>query len=155
MAISKKILNYLEKNKIKYQLIPHKTVYTAFDLAKTLKTDLKKILKTVIVKTEKGYILTALSADKLLDLKKLKRILKTKKVEIAKEDVMKKIFKIKPGTITPFAGLYKIPLYLEKSLLKVKEVIVCAGSYTDSVKIKLADLIKVEKPIIGVFGKKK
>jgi len=156
MAIPKKILNYLERNKVKFEKIVHKTVYTAYDLAQTLKEKLDKIAKTLIIKTEKGYSLLVLPASKLADLKKLKKFLKAKKIEIAREGVMKKFFKIKPGTITPFATLHKkVPLYIDKTLLKAKEIFVSAGSYTDSLRLKIKDFLKLEKPKKGDFGKKK
>lgn len=156
MAIPKKILNYLEKNKIKFEKIAHKTVYTAYDLAQTLKEKLSRIAKTLIVKTEKGYALIVLPADRLADLKKLKKLLSVKKIEIVKEKVMKDFFKIKPGTITPFAKLHKkVPLYLDKTLLKAKEILVSAGSYTDSLRLKVKDFLNLEKPNKGDFGKKK
>lgn len=155
MAIIKKLLNYLEKNKVKAEPISHRIVYTAYDLGQTLGADLKEIVKTLVVKADKVYVLVALSANQMLDLGRLKKLLKAKKIEIAKENVMKTIFKIKPGTITPFGSLYKVPVYLEKSLTKMKNLIVGGGSYTDSLKIKLADFLKLEKPIVGVFGKKK
>ena len=156
MAIPKKILNYLEKNKVKFEKIAHKTVYTAYDLAKTLKEKLDKIAKTVVIKTDKGYALLVLPASRLVDLKKLKKAIKAKKVEIAKEGVMKTFFKIKPGTITPFATLHKkVPLYIDKALLKIKEILVSAGSYTDSIRLKVKDLINLEKPTKGDFSKKK
>jgi Ala-tRNA(Pro) deacylase len=155
MAIPKKIISYLEKNKVKVEPIAHRIVYTAYDLAQTLKTDLKEIAKTLVIKADKKYVLVVLSAAQMLDINKLKKLLKAKKVEIAKENVMKTVFKIKPGTITPFGGLYKVPVYLEKGLLKLKNLIVGGGSYTDSIKIKVSDFIKLEKPIVGIFGKKK
>lgn len=156
MAVSKKLLNYLKKNKIKFEKIAHKTVYTAYDLAQTLKEKLSQIAKTLVIKTEKGYVLLVLPASRLADLKKLKKTLKAKKIEIAKEDVMKKFFKIKPGTITPFAVLHKkVPIYLDKTLLKVKEIFVNAGSYTDSLRLKVKDFLKLEKPNKGDFSKKK
>lgn len=156
MAIPKKILDYLKKNKIKYEPIVHRVVYTAYDLAQTLKEKLSNVAKTLVIKTEKGYALLVLPASKIADLKKLKKILKVKKIEIAKEKVMKEFFKIKPGTITPFATLHKkVPLYIDKGLLKAKKIIVRAGSYTDSLRLKLKDFLKLEKPIKGDFSKKK
>ncbi len=156
MPIPKKILNYLEKNKVKFEKIAHKTVYTAYDLAQTMEEELNKIAKTLIIKTEKGYSLLVLPASRLADLKKLKKALKAKKIEIAKEKVMKDFFKIKPGTITPFASLHKkVPLYIDKALLKTKEILVNAGSYTDSLRLKVKDFLKLEKPKDGDFSKKK
>lgn len=152
MAIPKKLLNHLEKNKVKYETITHKTVYTAYDLAQTLDMDLKEIAKTLVVKAdlpvglsadkagEAGknyvYVLVVLSAAQLLDLGKLKKLLKAKKIEIAKEQVMKVAFKIKPGTITPFGAIYKVPVCFEKGLTKMKKIIVGGGSYNDAIKIK-------------------
>ncbi|MBS4014767.1 MAG: YbaK/EbsC family protein [Bacteroidetes bacterium] len=146
MAIPKKIIEYLKKNKIKVKEIAHKTVYTAFDLSKTLKEKLNRISKTLVIKTDKGYVLVMLPADRMVDFVKLKKILGAKKIEIAKEKVMKDVFKIKPGTMTPFATLHKkVPLYIDKALIRAKEILVSTGSYTDSLRLKISDLMKVEK----------
>jgi len=156
MPIPKKVLNHLNKNKIKFKEIAHKTVYTAFDLAKTLKEKLNRISKTLVVKTDKGYALVVLPADRMVDFAKLKKLLGAKKIEIAKEKVMKDVFKIKPGTMTPFATLHKkVPLYIDKALIRAKEVLVSAGSYTDSLRLKVDQLMKAEKDHTkGDFSKK-
>ena len=155
MAIPKKILNHLEKNKIKCEAIIHKTVYTGYDLAQTLKAKLQEIAKVLVVKTEKGYAIVVLPASMMLDLAKLKKMAKVKKLEIVKENALKKVFKVKPGTISLFGSLHKVPVIMEKSLTKTKKIIANAGSYTDSIKIKMADFLKLEKPEQGSFGKKR
>jgi len=153
--IPKKILSYLEKNKVKYEIVKHKIVYTAQDLSATLKTKLNEIAKTLIIKTDKGYFLLVLPASRQIDFSKLKKILKVKKIGLITENLMKKIVKIKPGTVPPFGSLYKLDVYLDKSLKKIKKVIVRAGSYAESLKIKLSDLIKMEKPEEGQFTSEK
>jgi len=153
--IPKKILSYLEKNKVKYEIVKHKIVYTAQDLSATLKTKLNEIAKNLIIKTDKGYFLLVLPASRQIDFSKLKKILKVKKIGLITENLMKKIVKIKPGTVPPFGSLYKLDVYLDKSLKKIKKVIVRAGSYAESLKIKLSDLIKMEKPEEGQFTSEK
>jgi len=155
MPIPKKVLNHLEKNKIAHKLIKHKKVYTAYDAAQTLKTKLGNIAKTLVVKADKNYILAVLPASRSLDFQKLKKILKAKKVEIAKENVMQKIFKVKPGAITSFGEIYKIPVYLDKLLLKSKKVIAGAGTYRDSFEMTAKNFLKATKGIMGDIGKKK
>lgn len=146
MAISKKVIEHLKKNKIKFKEIAHKTVFTAFDLSKTLKEKLNRISKTLVIKTDKGYVLVVLPADRMVDFGKLKKLLGAKKIEIAKEKVMKDVFKVKPGTLTPFATLHKkVPLYIDKALIRAKEILVSAGSYTDSLRLKVKDLMKAEE----------
>lgn len=146
MPTPKKVIEHLKKNKIKFEQIAHKTVFTAFDLAKTLKEKLNRISKTLVIKTDKGYVLVVLPADRMVDFAKLKKLLGAKKIEIAKEKVMKDVFKIKPGTVTPFATLHKkVPLYIDKALIRAKEILVSAGSYTDSLRLKVSDLMKAEE----------
>jgi len=155
MPASKKLINYLQKNKVKYEIIPHRTVYTAYDLSQTLKVKPDIVGKTLLLKVDKNYGLAVLPASKNIDLKKFKKVFKVKEVKIVKENLIKKILKIKPGTQTPFGALYKLPVYLDKSLIRQKKIIVCGGSYNEAIKISVKSLIKLENPKIGVFSKKK
>ena len=154
MAIPRSLLKYLQKSKIKFEPVTHKTVFTAFDLARTLRVDFKEVAKTLVVKGDNSYFIVMLSAAQMLDFGALKKLLKIKKIEIAREKVMETVFKIPMGTITPFAGFYKTPLCLDKGLLKLKRIVVGGGSYNDAIKVKPTDLVKLEKPIVGIFGVK-
>ncbi|XOU94546.1 MAG: YbaK/EbsC family protein [Candidatus Kerfeldbacteria bacterium] len=145
MAIPKKLLNHLDKAKAKFEVLEHKTVYTAYDLAKTTKSKLQEIAKTVLVKADKKYFLVVVPSHYQLDFSKLKKILKVKKVSMAKENEMKNKFKVKPGAITPFGTIHKVEVIVDKTLLKLKDVVLGGGSFTDSIKMKIKDFMKVEE----------
>ena len=167
MAVSKKLLNYLEKNKVKYELIDHRIVYTAWDLVQTL--HLKKpaeVVKTLIVKIDKDYVLVLLPSNKNLDKAKFKKTVNQwrkkqelkaiKKIDFAKEAWMKKNIKVgKLGAIPPFGKLLNMPVFADNAILKPVKVIVNVGDYGTSLKIKTKDLIKLEEPIKASFAKKK
>lgn len=156
MAIPKKLLNHLDKNKIKYDVLKHKTVYTAYDLAQTMKRKLQEIAKTVLVKADKQYYLVVVPAHFKIDFAKIKKLLKVKKVSIAKEGEMKTKFKVKPGAITPFGTIHKVGVLVDKALLKTRDVIFGAGSFTESIRMKAKDFLKVEEDSqTGSVGKKK
>jgi len=155
MSIPKKILNYFSKNKVKYEVIPHRIVYTAYDLAQTLKIKLNTVAKVLLAKVDKNYAMLVVPANKNIDFKKFKKVFKVKQIKIVKENLIKKILKIKPGTQTPFGNLYKLPVYLDKSLLRQKKIIFCGGDYKQAIKIKIKDLLKLENPRLGIFTKKK
>jgi Ala-tRNA(Pro) deacylase len=159
MAIPKKVLNHLDKNKIKYDVLEHKTVYTAYDLAQTMKRKLQEIAKTVLIKADKSYYLVVVPAHYKLDFAKIKKLLKAKKVQIAKEGEMKTKFKVKPGAITPFGTIHKAGVVVDKALLKTRDVIFGAGSFTESIRMKAKDFLKVEedaqKAAIGKRDKSK
>lgn len=150
MAIPKKLLNALAKRKVKYHVLPHKTVFTAYDLATTLGEDLKKVAKTLLVRADSRYVLVVLPASARLDFQKLAKLLKAKKVSISPETAIKRL-KVMPGTTPPFGSLLGVAVVLERSLAKADDIIVRAGSLTESLRMKAKDLVKMESPILGIF----
>lgn len=152
MTIPKKVLDYLKKSKIAHEVLKHKPVYTAYDLANTLAEKLNKVAKTLVVKVDKDYRLLVLPAHLRVDVAKLKKALKAKAVELVPEKTMEKIFKVKDGTITPFGALHKVEVLVDKALLKSKDVVVRAGSLTEALRLKAKDLHTLEKATLGDFS---
>jgi prolyl-tRNA editing enzyme YbaK/EbsC (Cys-tRNA(Pro) deacylase) len=153
MTIPANVRKHLEKNKVPHEVVSHKKVYTAFDLARTLDEKFEKIAKTLLVKADKRYVVVTIPAHYRLDMGKLKRFLKAKEVKIANEPTIKKILNFKPGALVPFATLHKLEAVFDKSLRKAKEVLVGAGSFTESLRMKVKDLEALEKPSVADIGK--
>lgn len=153
MAIPKTTKNYLDKKMAKYEELSHKTVYTAYDAAQTLRRELKDIAKSLLIASDKVYVIAVLPAHMRLDLSKLKKALSAKKVSIPDEKLMVRVFKVKPGAMTAFGGLHKVEVIVDKSLLKTKEIILSAGSFTDSVRMKAKDFIDLEEAKLASFAK--
>lgn len=154
MPIPKKLLTSLDKAKATYEVVKHKTVFTAYDLAQTTKHKLQEIAKTLLVKADGQHVLVVLPAHLRLDLVKLKKLLGAKKVQISTEKDMAKSLKVKPGAITPFGSLHKLEVVVDKSLTKVQKAIFGAGSFTESLRLKVKDFLKLENPKSGNIGKK-
>lgn len=160
--IPKKLQTYLNKTAVTAEAVAHRTVYTAYDLAKTTGVNLGHIAKTILVKVEPPYgeaktkhIIAVLPASHQLDLKKLKDILKAKKLGIADERLMSKLFKIKAGAITPFSAMHgNAPVFIDRTLLKAKKIMARSGSFTDSLFFKPKDFIGVSGGLLASFAKK-
>ena len=157
MPISKKIINFLEKNKAKYEAIRHRTVYTAFDKAATLRVPQKIIGKTLIVRVDKNPVLILIPANKNLDLQKLKKITKAKKADFIREAWMKKqLVGVKVGAVPPFGNLWGLPTFVDQTLMKNPKIIVSGGNYNWSLKMRPAELKKLTPGLIlGNFSKAK
>ncbi len=161
MSASKKITVHLGKKNVKFEVVKHKKVYTAYDLAQTLGTKLDSIAKTLLVKAEMPtlkkkedrYYVVVIPASYYLEFKKLQKLLKAKKLQMAPEKVMKKLG-IEPGALSPFGSLRGLGVVVDKALLKTKDAIIGAESFTESLRMKMKDLIAVEMPLVGSFGKK-
>jgi len=168
MPIPKSILNYLNKNKIKYETVKHRIVYTAFDKAATLDLKPQQVAKTVIVSLDdKGHALGLIPANKNLDKKKLLALINKqrqkaklqnyKKIDFVSEKWMKANLKgIKLGATPPFGILYKLLTFIDNVLANQPKLVVNAGDYQNSLKIAPGSLFKLDKTIIkGGFSQKK
>ena len=156
MVIPSKVLKFLEKANVKYEPIQHRTVYTAYDKAATLRVAQKIVGKTLVVSLDKNLALVLIPANKNLDKNKLKKLSRTKKIDFVSERVIKNKLKgVKVGVIPPFGSLWKLPTFVDRSLLKAPKIIVNGGDYNFSIKISPASLKKLmpETLIVGNFTK--
>lgn len=145
MAIPKNVKKYLDSKGVDYEELIHKTVYTAYDAAQTLKKQLKEIAKTILVEADKTHVLLILPADKKIDMEKLKKALGAKKISIPSEKIMIKVLKIKPGTLSSFGKLHNLEVVVDKAMLGAKKMVVSTGSFTDSVFMKVKDFVQSEE----------
>lgn len=155
MPLPANISKYLDSTGTKHDIVKHKKVFTVYDLAQTTREKLNTIVKSLLVKADKEYLIVALPAHYRLDITKLKKLLKVKKVTIAPEQVMKAKFKVKPGALSAFGTVHKIGVVADASLRKIQKGLFQAGSYTESVRMKIRDYLKIEQPTIGSFVTKK
>jgi Ala-tRNA(Pro) deacylase len=155
MTIPKKIVNFFEKAKVKYEPVKHRTVYTAHDKAQTLRVPEKIVGKTLVIKMDKKVGLVLIPANKNLDKEKLKKITKSKTIDFLKESWMKKNLRgVKIGTVPPFGSLWKLPTFIDKALFRESKIIINAGDYNWSIKISPAVLKKlIPDLIVGSFTK--
>jgi Ala-tRNA(Pro) deacylase len=154
MSISKNLEKLLKQNKVKYEVVEHRKVFTAFDAAATQDLKTTEVAKAVLLKGKKNLYLAVLPAGNNCDFKALSK-LSQDKVSIAKEKDITTKLKTKIGLIAPFGSLYELPVLLDKKLLKNKKINLPAGSYTESVVMSVKDYIALEKPSLGNFSIKK
>lgn len=185
MSVPKKLINYLEREQTVYELVSHRKVFTSWDLALTLHISPLQIAKSVVVKAKgKAPFIVLLSAKRNLDMKKLSNILfnivqkaqkssgpspfpqewgfpprelkgKSYKIEFAKEKWIKEKLLGKMGATPPFGRLLKIPVIIDKPLLKEKELYVNSGDYHTAIKMRTKEFTKLEQPLSGNFSVKK
>lgn len=152
MPIPKKLISYLNIKSLNHEVVPHKTVYTAFDTAKTLRVPLSIIAKALLLKSNKGLLVAVLSAGHLLDIKKIAKLADTKKIRIPTEKELWEFLKKKKGALTPFGGYHKLPVFLDTKFSKNTHGFFPSGSFTESLRIPLKHFLAAEKPILGAFG---
>ncbi len=156
-----KLVKYLEEAEIKHEILEHRTVYTALDVAATMRRKLNEIAKSLLVKADQDYYLVLLPADHNLDFEKLKKTIgkargkKVKALKIPGEKIVENALKAKVLAITAFGKLHKLAVVMERKMEKGKKAIFSAGSANHSIEMAVKDFIRLETPILGSFGVKR
>ena len=147
-----KMIAFLEAQKLKHDIVPHRKVFTVYDLSQTLHIKPNAIVKTLLIKADKVYHVVLLPAHRRLDIAAVKKLLQAKQIAIAKEQEIFTNLKLKPGGLTSFGSYHKLATILDKSLLKTEKMLFSAGSFTASVRMKVKDVVKVEQPTVGAIS---
>ncbi len=142
--------NYLDKNKVRYEVVPHLTTYTAQGTAQSAHISGKEIAKTVIVNVDSGdgrMAMVVLPASRKIDLALLKDVTGAQTVELATEDEFKDMFPdCEIGAMPPFGNLYAMDVYVERSLAEDEEIAFNAGNHRELIKMSYRDFERLVKP---------
>lgn len=153
MAIAARLRAFLSQQRIRYTTQKHPEAYTAQEIAAALHLSGKQLAKCVVVNTDKGVVLAVLPAVSLIDFPKLKKALRAKKLELAKESDIKKAFPdVEVGAMSVFGHLYDVPVIVDKSLTAAAEIACNAGDHTKTITLKYKDFERTAKPKVGAFS---
>ena len=151
----KKLKDYLDTNKIRYQTISHSTAYTAQQIAASAHIPGRELAKTVMVKIDDRMAMTVLPASYKVDFDLLKDVVGTSNVALASEKEFKDCFPdCEIGAMPPFGNLWDMDVYVAESLLEDEEIAFNAGSHTELIRLSMNDYAKLVKPKVLRFSAK-
>jgi Ala-tRNA(Pro) deacylase len=152
---SKKLKQFLDKNKIEYITITHSVAYTAQQIAAYTHTPGKEMAKTVVVKLDGNLALAVLPASFQIDFKLLKKTSGAKKATLVPEDEFRDRFPdCELGAMPPFGNLYDMDVYVTESLADDEEIAFNAGSHTELIRMAYKDFENLVKPTIIRFSQR-
>ena len=141
------IKKYLEDHHISYESIPHAAAYSSAQIAQAAHIPGHKLAKVVMVKLDGKLTMVALPAHAHLDLHRLKIQSGAKQIQLASElEFSHEITDCDPGAMPPFGEHYHMDVWMAESLQHQDWVACNAGTHTDLLKIKAADLLKLIHP---------
>lgn len=164
--MNKKIEKFLNENKIKYETVSHRKVFTAIDKAATLKIKPKLSGKTLVLKIDNDFVMALIPANKNLNKEALKKIINIqrkklgsaviKKIDFATEKQIKKVLKgAKIGAVIPFGSIWKKTIFIDKIFFKEQKIFINSGDYFQSLKISPKIFQKLQDCFSGSFSKSK
>ena len=136
-----KVLNEFDQN-LEVQILKS-TAKTADDAAFSLNCKVGAIVKSLLLRTENGFILCLVSGDKRCSLNKIKKIINLKDVSMANADEVKSQTGFSIGGVSPIAHIKKFPILIDLSLSRFEYVYAAAGHPYSIFKITYEQLVKI------------
>jgi Ala-tRNA(Pro) deacylase len=142
-----KVIKFLDKSGVKYEVMEHRPIFTAQRMAAEDHESGKYVAKPVIVKVDGKYVMCVIAACCKVDMDALKNNLGAKTVELAEEKEIAKIFSdCEVGAEPPFGNLYDLIVILDKSLDKCDHIRFQGGTHKSSVRMSMDDYRKLANP---------
>ena len=155
MSVPQRLKSFLDSNYIPYESLTHPTTYTAQGTATLMQISGREIAKTVVLCAgEHGEetILAVLPGSRHVRLDKLAAAI-GKPVHLAAEAEFSQMFPdCELGAMPPFGALYNLPVYVDASLAKDKEVVFNAGTHHDAVRMSYDDFVRLAQPKVCSFA---
>src|SRR5215470_1320381 len=145
-GVMTRVTQHLETHGVPFEAIAHQQAYTSIAEARALGIDASEVLKTVAMRVAGGYALMAVPATCRLDMHLVQAAVGDRHVRLATEEELRRDFPdIELGALPPLGSLLGAPLYVDQEVLEHETVVYAAGSQTDSVQTRTADLLKHEQ----------
>ena len=151
----RKLIEFLNSNKIKYVVISHSKAYTSQEIAGAAHIPGKELAKTVMVKTDGKMTMAVLPASYKVNFDSLKEVAKARKVELASEQEFADMFpECEVGAMPPFGNLYGMEVFVAATLAEDEEIVFNAGSHTELIRMSYKDFERLVKPKVVKFSLK-
>jgi Ala-tRNA(Pro) deacylase len=148
-----KLDDLLYMRKVPFQRLHHPTIYGASRIAESLHVPGREMAKTVLLRTEEGYVLTVLPANLRVELDKVREYLNEDWVEMACEAEMTRVFPgMDVGVMPPFGSMFHMRTLIEESLTEDEEIVFEGNSHEEAIRMAYKDYEAIEHPLKGHFA---
>lgn len=151
-----KLREFLDSHQVRYTTITHSAAFTAQGIAALTHIPGKELAKTVIVNVDDTLAMVVLPASLHVDLDLLRYVTGAKNVAIAHERDFQNCFPgCELGAMPPFGNLYDLPVYVDESLTKDREIAFNAGSHYELIRMAYDDYDKLVHPVVARIARMK
>ena len=142
----KKLKEYLDGHKVKYESLAHYETYTSQETAQSAHISGRELAKTVMVIINGRMAMAVLPAPQKIDFALLGAAAGST-VKLAGEQEFMDIFPdCETGAMPPFGNLYGIEVYVDEGLTRDEEISFNAGSHIELMKLSYKDFARLVKP---------
>lgn len=139
MTIADRLKQYLEKERVAYETVPHPKTATASENAEAAHVPGDSVAKAVVMHHEDGYTVAVVPSDCRVDLSAMQNIL-DRRLGLASEREIETVFDdCEGGAAPPIGAAYGVPTVIDKSLDGKDRVWFEGGDHRTLVQVSGAD----------------
>ncbi len=142
---------FLDENRIPYEVLPHRSAFTAQGVAASLHVSGWNVAKVVVVHASGApAFLVVLPAACRLDLDALGRVIGKTDLSLAGEPELRELFPdCEVGAMPPFGNLYGIPVLVDACLPQTGAFVFQAGNHHEVIRMSYGDFERLAQPVVA------
>jgi len=136
MSISTTLENYLARQGVAYDMVPHRHADTTINAANSAHIPLGMVAKSVILEDENGYVMAVVPANCHVKISMVNKFL-GRKMGLATEPEITTLFSdCDPGAVPPLGEAFGIDSIVDERLNECQDIYLEAGDHEDFVHLK-------------------
>jgi len=144
---------FLDDHQVRYVTVRHSPAFTAQEVAASAHISGYEMAKTVMIKVDGTLAMAVLPAPLHVDLRQLRDVTGSHKVELATESEFKSLFpECELGAMPPFGKLYGMDTYVAQRLAEDEYIAFNAGTHTELIRMRFRDFEKLAEPKVLAFS---
>jgi len=149
------VQEFLRRGNVAYTVFQHAPAFTAQEEAAVTHVRGRNWAKAVVCFADGEPIQAVVAADREVDLERLADVARAHEVRLADESELRWLYPdCELGAMPPFGPLYKQPVFVDEALTCDEEIVFNAGTHSDAVCMRYADLAAITRPLVGRFAER-
>ncbi len=153
MTVLRRLKAYLDENRVEYEVLVHPETFRAPATAEALHVPGKEMAKVVVLRDGPDYVMAVLPSTFKLDLHRLREVLGSPTIRLAREDEIADLFPdCEIGMMPPFGNLYGLDVLVDGILTEDEDVVFPAGTAREAIKMRYDDFEELVVPRVVEFS---
>jgi Ala-tRNA(Pro) deacylase len=147
MPVASRLLEYLNRSFVEFDVLDHPVTYTAQAMAQATHIRAREVAKPVLIRAYDRFHMVILPADCLIDLDRLGELLGLRDPELATETEIARLFPdCELGAMPVFGNIYGVPVAIDDSLTQEDRLAFSAGCHDKSMVVETSDFMRLVEP---------
>ena len=135
---------YLKIRGVRFEEIPHRSTFVALEGAALVSARPDEVLKTLVIECHRSRAIVVIPASRRVNMHLVRGAVEDPHARLATEYELQHDFSYELGAMPPLGSLVGAKTYVDPEVFLHDTVLFSAGSQTQSVRCRTADLFRSE-----------